>query len=136
MDKKEEEKETLLGLYVNINAGTVEPCYFKDDLKEFYRLLNCRTIDIQEARIEGRLFDFIVDDEALLKEGPKPSAFTKDKKPAFCGNLLICRCDTSIGKEISLTKEDITLLLSKVVEIANREAPEEPRYKGLWGLEF
>lgn len=135
-ENEQEEKKELLGFIVDLKKRTAEPCLFKDSLQEFYRLLDCRLIDIQEALIEGRPFDFIVDDEGLLKESPKPSAFTKDEKPVFCGSLLVCRSDPETGKEAPLSNEDITLLLSHVVEVSNRAKPEEAPYKALLGLEF
>jgi hypothetical protein len=135
-ENEQEEKKELLGFIVDLKNGTAEPCFFKDSLQDFYRLLNCRLIDIQEAYIEGKAFDFIVDDEGLLKENPKPTAFTKDEKPVFCGSLLVCRSDPETGREAPLSSEDVSLLLSRVVEVSNTAKPEEPPYKALLGLEF
>jgi len=125
-----------LGFIVDVFKGTAEPVLFRNELADYYRLLNCNLIDIVEAEIGGRLFDIIVDDEGLMKEDPKPSAFDKDEKPLLCGSLLLCHNDPETGHETALTNEDITLLLSKIVQVDRPGKPEEKPYKALLGLKM
>ena len=79
-------------------------------LEEYYKYLNCGTVDIVSRKIGGKWFDVIADDEGLYKENPIVSALTSDNEPALVGNLLFCNYDAETGEEISLTDEDIVHL--------------------------
>lgn len=105
-------------------------------LDEWYRLIGCSLIDIQEHTIEGQPFDFIFDDEGLFKEGAKVSALDKDQQPVLVGNLVICKCDSQ-GNEIGLSKADVELLkkhiciLSATQELKDRAQ----RWAAIYGLD-
>lgn len=79
-------------------------------LEEYYKYLNCSTVDITSRKIGGKWFDIIADDEGLYKENPIVSALTSDNEPALVGNLLFCNYDAETGAEISLTEADIEYL--------------------------
>lgn len=124
----ESQEKKHLGFIVDVVRGTAEPCHFRSVLADYYRLLRCELIDICEVMIEGRRFDFIVDDEGLLKGPAKPSAFSSDQKPLFAGSILVCHNDPETGLEIGLTNDEISLLLSKVVQVSTGDGE---KYKGL-----
>ncbi len=80
-----------------VDAGT---------LKEYYRLLDCDTIDIVQRKIAGKTYEIICDDEGLLVDAPILSAAWKSsKRPALFGNLLIAG-EAIDGELTSLTDED------------------------------
>ena len=90
-------------------------------LEEYYRLLNCDTIDITIRKIAGEYFDIICDDEGLLKECPILSAiYEKSRKPALVGNLLITggSCD---GELLPITKEQYQKVRNKIAYCVNNE---------------
>jgi hypothetical protein len=133
-----------LGFLIDVKKRTAGPVHFggatpQENLQTYYRLLDCETIDIQEGYLEGRTFDFIVDDEGLLKADPKPSAFMKtDNGPKYCfvGNLLVCRSNPEEGTEESLSDDDIKLIYKHLANIGNSAKPDEPTYRALVDLEF
>ena len=81
-----------------------------DHLSDFYKYLNCTTIDITTRKIDGRLYDIIVDDEGFFSEHPIVSALDSDGQPALVGNLLFCNFDDATGEELSLTDDDVAHL--------------------------
>lgn len=94
-------------------------------------------IDIQEHYIDGHAYDFIIDDEALLKAGGKVSALDKDGNPCLVGNIVICTCDEE-GNESGLSDEDIQRILKHVV-ILQLTKPIEGRathYAAIAGIEY
>ena len=106
-------------------------------LSEWYRLIKCDLIDIQEHYIDGHAYDFIIDDEALLKAGGKVSALDKDGNPCLVGNIVICTCDEE-GNESGLSDEDIQRILKHVV-ILQLTKPIEGRathYAAIAGIEY
>ena len=100
-------KAYLLDVHNN-RARTVE-VGDEDRLEEYYKLLNCSTIDITSRQIEGKYFDIVCDDEGLFNEPVIVSALDSNGEPALCGSLLFCNYDGE-GGETSLTDEDIALL--------------------------
>ena len=78
--------------------------------------------------IDGIAYDFISDEEILLKSGGKISAVDTEGRPAFVGNIVICHCDDK-GNETGLTSEDIERLTSHLVIIRTEQPIEEGRAK-------
>ena len=90
-------------------------------LKDYYKLLNCDTIDITNREVynfkrqEKRTFDIICDDNGLLISDIIPSAVGKDGKVKLVGNLLICNVDEGI--EQSLPEEEIDFLKDSIEKV-------------------
>lgn len=80
----------------------------KNKLNEFYRYLNCSTIDIVEIEVDGYFYDVICDDEALLKT-PKIPVLYVNKDLIIFGSVAFCKCDRN-GNSIGLTRKDIDRL--------------------------
>lgn len=84
-----------------------------DSLKEYYKLLNCRCIDIVERKIhngeESKYYYIICDDEGLLKNNIVSAIDLNNMQIALVGNLLICNMDED-GNEVSLSDEDIEFI--------------------------
>lgn len=101
----------------------VEP--IKDDLDEFYKIIECSTIDIVSRKIGNIYYDIICDDEGLLKDSPIVSVVSEDGSPLICGNIIICNSEE--GELTSLKKEDIDSI-RKHIGIARFKESGEPFY--------
>ena len=103
------------------NSLIIEDMVFIDTLDNLYKLLECELIEIQERLINGKLYDFIFDEEYLLngksQEPTNAVAFGIDDKgtiqkkgdilEVIFGNLIICGIANDKGEETSLNEEDI-----------------------------
>ena len=84
-------------------------------LKEYYRLIDCDTIDIVSRKIAGKYYEIICDDEGLLVDVPILSAAWKTtKKPALFGNLLIAG-EAIDGELTSITAEDANAITGSII---------------------
>lgn len=97
----------------------------KDDLDEFYKIIECNTIDIVSRKIGGIYYDIICDEEALLKDSPVVSVVSKDGSPLICGNIIIC--NSKEGELKSLSNTDIYNLIkylgiAKFKDTENKES--------------
>ena len=88
------------------DGTTVKAVNLEPSLENYYRLLNCRCIDITSRRIGDRYYNIICDDEGLLKGEPIVTAINSDGDAMLVGSLLVLKCDDE-GNEIGLTAEEI-----------------------------
>ena len=116
----------ILKMYLlDVENETASELDVLDDIHAFYRLLNCRCIDIVERTVAGRSFTFIVDDEGLLKDNPKISALdSAEWEPMLVGNLLICHTDFESGELTALSDDDVIYLKSHIHTIPTRQYPD------------
>lgn len=84
-------------------------------MKEYYRLLDCRCIDIREVEINGKYFDLIVDDEGMLTERPIPTFYVEEDKVVLFGNILFAHCNED-GEIIGLENSELPMLANYVGE--------------------
>lgn len=96
----------LTGVLVDVCNDVIEKCELDGTLQDFYRVLKCDCIDITCRKIAGREFDFVVDDEGLLKHPLRVSAVNSKREPMLVGNLFICASDEE-GSSVSISDEDI-----------------------------
>lgn len=94
----------------------------KDDLEEFYRIIECGTIDIVQRKIGNEYYDIICDDEALFTKNPIPSVVESDGTPMIFGNIIICR---NKGSELSSLKDEDIENIEKSLCIAKNTATGE-----------
>lgn len=102
-------------------------------LEEYYRLLDCDTIDIVERQVGGKYFDIICDDEGLLKENPIPSALNKKGELMLVGNLLLCHHDNE-GNETELSDKDVRLITNNCVNFILEHVEDKRLRKDLYGI--
>lgn len=100
----------------------------KNNLKRYYTLLNCDLIDIQERKINNVYYDFIIDDEYLLKNNDKNNItasglYNNEIKELIRGNLIICGLAKN-GIETTLKESDITNIKNSILEIQNEQTKE------------
>lgn len=84
----------------------------EDDLKVFYKLIDCRCVDMVYRAIGDKVFTVICDDEGLFEENPIISAIDEKLNPMFVGNLIISNHDDE-GYLTGLSKDDINLILQQ-----------------------
>lgn len=107
MTQKEEQFIKVFVLDVQQRAAYIT--YIDNhDLDTMYQIMNCNLIDVAIHSIEGQNFDFIVDDEGLLKSPVIPSVFSNNKNILNVGSIIICNSNDGIFQ--SLSNKDIKLI--------------------------
>ena len=91
----------------------LQPMEIEDDLKTFYKLIDCDTIDIVTRSFGGKFFDIICDDEGWFKENPCFSASNRAGTDGIVGNIIITGVSDREGNLPSLTDEDVKRISSK-----------------------
>ena len=92
----------------------------KDDLEVFYKIIGCKCIDTRQ--INGKYFDFIIDDEGALADTPILSAIASNNGIQFYGTVIVCGLADDDGDLTSLTDEDFDILKNHLkyrLEIGN-----------------
>lgn len=118
-------KKLLRGVLVDVENETVGIVEIKDELDEFYRILNCTCIDITVRRIgSNKQYRIVCDDEALCKGEPKISAVDYYGQVQLCGNLFIVGGEIDDGNLTSLTEDEAQRILRLVKKIPTRKHPD------------
>lgn len=102
-------KADLKGFLISIKTGQplATDVTVGHDLKNFYELLECDSLDMVRCEIGGEHYDIFVDDEWLLKDAPLPVASCQNvDNYVLYGNALIFRSN-DMGETISLTDDDL-----------------------------
>lgn len=87
--------------------------------KDYYKVLNCDTFDIQTRKFGDEWLDIYCDDEGLFKENNKPSVLTfanGELVEQIVGNVFIVSHDDE-GETISLTDEQIKKVMETVAVV-------------------
>ena len=98
-------------ILIDVHEQCMKPVDVADKLSEFYRLLRCDTIDITERKIGGKQFSVMCDDEGLLKDGARVSAFDSDGSAALVGNLMFFHTDPN-GNLLGLSEDECRHLIA------------------------
>ena len=96
---------------LNMEVVEMEVSTTRNELQAIYEWIECSTIDIVQRKMNGRIYDFIVDDEGLLKDRPIMSAVHQDETPSLFGLTLITKHDEE-GNNVGLNEEEIIDVLS------------------------
>lgn len=103
----------LKGILIDTKTGKHTITEIEDELKEFYRILDCERIDIVKANVGEQYFDIYCDDEGLYRPTDTVPVVTVldisnefDNQPMVVGNVFICKHDGQGGAR-SLTDEEI-----------------------------
>lgn len=110
------------------NKGTLPRKYTMEyrDYKDFYKVLECSTFDIQSRMFGYRWLDIYMDDEGKFKENNNVSVITVDdyNNPIefIVGNVFIVGHNEK-GDTVSLTKEELRLALESIqtVKLTNKK---------------
>lgn len=108
-------RKAIKGVLIDTVNGTAEVRVIEKELDSYYKLLNCRCIDIVRRSIAGRTFDIICDDESTLTDDPIPSALSVFGSVMLYGNLFIVQYD---GKDDvkSLTDGEIAHVMRNLLK--------------------
>ena len=80
-----------------------------NDLRDYYKYLDCTCFDITRRKVGDKWFDIFCDDEGLLKDNYIATAYTSDHEPALVGNLIFANHNEQ-GETTSLSDDDIMLI--------------------------
>lgn len=112
----------LRGILIDVENEEVKCIEIEDTLDEYYRILNCDTIDIVNRRIGRKRFEIICDDEGTFKANPKISAIDNFGTPQLVGNIFIVGGEVDEdGNLTSLTKSDAKYVMDRVVHVCTRQ---------------
>ncbi|MBO4847086.1 MAG: hypothetical protein J5525_12450 [Lachnospiraceae bacterium] len=86
----------------------------KKGLDTYYKILNCRIVEMPDRLIGDRVYTFIVDEEGKLKDNQLSAAIVKDGdiEDEFVGNIIITKVDYSTGELVELDQSDIDYILN------------------------
>ncbi len=112
----------MRGLLLNVMESKVEIVQ-ANSLKDYYRLIDCSTIDIVKRKIAGKYYEIICDDEGLLKENPKISAIDDMGQPMLVGNLIIAGEANEDGNLTDLLDTDIVYIRENIHLMETRHYP-------------
>lgn len=107
-------------VYLDVFSNEVKKMTIDDDLKTFYKMLNCNIVEMPERRIgeNEKYFTIIVDEEGLLKTNPIPSAIDPFGKPCLAGNLIICDSDWETGELASLSDDEVEYIKNHIQPVS------------------
>lgn len=95
-----------------------------NSFNDFYKLIQCETIDVVRMVVGDRYFDIYIDDDGRLKPDPIPSAYYPDGTVALVGNLIFANRGEH-GEAVSLTQDDIRLILSNIALAVDKDDCEQ-----------
>lgn len=89
----------------------------RDEIDEYYRLINCDTIDIISRKINDVPVCVVLDDEGYFKRDIKISGRDKAESEFLVGNLIITGRADKEGDLTSLSPADITKIAEGIERI-------------------
>ena len=116
-------KKMITGYFINPDQKENGSRSVLDKLENWYKLLDCSTIDIVTRKVGKRTFDIICDDEGLFRDKPWISAVDHDYHPALVGRLFLCHHDEA-GNLTSLEPDDVEYIAKHVQYMFSDKHPE------------
>ena len=106
-------------------------------LKDYYKLIGCRCIDIVHRTIGDDIeVEIVIDDEGALVESPKVSAISPEGTPALYGNLLIASGRvTDDGELTELDQDELEALMTWYIATITTSVYKEP-YSALVEVDY
>ena len=96
-------------------------------LKDYYKLIGCRCIDIVRRTIGDVEVEIVLDDEGFLVEKPKPSGIDVTGTPVLFGNLLIASGRvTEDGELTELDQDEIEAIKTWCIATITTSVYKEP----------
>ena len=91
-----------------LKNGQLEFDFVEDNLKSYYKILECDMIQIIQLNINDKIYSFILDDEGKLKQNYINIFLTKKGKiiDTLVGNLIIQKYDFENDEAENLTTSD------------------------------
>lgn len=107
-------EESVTGVLIDVKTGTSSRITVKDELSEYYKILDCDLIDIYVRKIGKCWYTIVCDDEGALKEDAIVSAIGMHGEDAFYGNLFILSGRNDDDELHSLTDEEYINLMKNI----------------------
>lgn len=124
----ENEKKKITAYLIDVEKQEHRKVVIEDSLGTFYRLLDCRTIDIRPVSVgieaERIEYDAIIDDEGLFKEGHRISCIDGIGRAVFVGSILVTGRADKEGELTSLSDDDALFIESYVKNVPTIYHPE------------
>lgn len=101
----------IMAIVTNSELGFIS---IKDELDEYYKYLECDTIQVLDVKINNTSYTLILDDEGKLKEHYVNCVFLdKDKNQIdyIANHLIIQKYDYARDEAIDLSRDDIEHLI-------------------------
>ena len=109
--------ERITGIYL-AEDGVANTVVIEDELKTYYDLLGCDCIDIVSRKVGDKWYDFVCDDEGILKDKPITivSRDGDEWRGEIVGSVFICLNDGE-GNLKSLETNDVINLMEHLHSI-------------------
>ena len=115
----------MKAIYLNVNEDKKpEIVEIEDDLKTYYKLIQCDSIDIVTRNIRKIPYSIVCDDEGLFVTSPKISAIDDNYQPQLVGNLVICGMPNDDGELTELTDKDVINILPRIRFLHTTKYPD------------
>lgn len=102
-------KLLLVDVKSNYPVTDIKVVEIEDELKNYYKLLQCSCVCMPIRWLGDRYFNIYCDDNGLLKENPIIAAFSADNEEYLVGNLIFAHTDRE-GYTTSLSDDDISYI--------------------------
>lgn len=100
----------MKAFWIDRETNTAKVVETDGRLGDLYEMCHCRCIDIAVRSVAGRDFEFVVDDEGLLKDKPMGTAFDRSGTPQLVGSVVVFAPADECGNLTGLTGTDIEVL--------------------------
>lgn len=90
-------------------------------LKDYYRLLECDTIEAPEFQIDDEIVTVICDEEGLFKENPMVRIWNSKNEPLIVGNIFLCKANYETGEFTSLENKTIEKIIKNNLKMVITE---------------
>ena len=114
----------ITGIFVDTKNKTASAITVDDELETYYKLLDCKWIEIAPRKIGNSIVNIICDEEGLLKQDPLMSAVDGIGNGILAGSLFITGLTDDEGDLTSLAEEDQKQVLGKCMVLPTRQHPE------------
>lgn len=114
----------ITGIFVDTKNKTASAITVDDELETYYKLLDCKWIEIAPRKIGNSIVNIICDEEGLLKQDPLMSAVDGIGNGMLAGSLFITGLTDDEGDLTSLAEEDQKQVLGKCMVLPTRQHPE------------
>lgn len=113
----------MRGYLIDVENGKHGPVEVKGDnhLEQFYRLINCRCIDIAVRKVGKTPYNIVLDDEGLLVADPIMSAIDREGYGMLAGNLVLFGMDEQTMDLTSLTDADVRNIRKNLIVAIDTE---------------
>lgn len=85
-----------------------------ESLEDYYKLIDCKCIDIVTRKIGRKYYDIICDDEGTFRDDPLISAIDDFGRVMLVGNLIICGVANSEGELTDLDVNDVRYIKKRI----------------------